>query len=50
MIEKTISEIERKMIREALALSDGVKARAAQMLNLNRTTLVEKMRRLGMDQ
>jgi DNA-binding NtrC family response regulator len=48
-LPKTISEIERKMIREALVLSDGVKARAAQMLNLNRTTLVEKMRRLGME-
>ena len=48
-LPKTISDIERKMIREALALSDGVKARAAQMLNLNRTTLVEKMRRLGME-
>jgi DNA-binding NtrC family response regulator len=48
-LPKTISDIERKMIIEALALSNGVKARAAQMLNLNRTTLVEKMRRLGMD-
>jgi DNA-binding NtrC family response regulator len=46
---KTINEIERKMIAEALLLSNGVKARAAVMLNLNRTTLVEKMRRLGMD-
>lgn len=46
---KTISEIERKMIAEALLLSNGVKARAAVMLNLNRTTLVEKMRRLGME-
>ncbi len=48
-LPKTISDIERKMIIEALALSNGVKSRAAQMLNLNRTTLVEKMRRLGMD-
>ncbi|HEX8961320.1 MAG TPA: sigma-54 dependent transcriptional regulator, partial [Geobacteraceae bacterium] len=46
---KTISGIERKMIADALALSGGVKARAAAMLNLNRTTLVEKMRRLGME-
>lgn len=46
---KTIAEIERKMITDALALSDGVKARAAALLNLNRTTLVEKMRRLGME-
>jgi two-component system, NtrC family, response regulator AtoC len=46
---KTVSEIERKMISDALSLSDGVKARAAALLNMNRTTLVEKMRRLGMD-
>jgi DNA-binding NtrC family response regulator len=46
---KTITEIEKKMITDALALSDGVKARAAALLNVNRTTLVEKMRRLGME-
>ncbi|GFO54696.1 acetoacetate metabolism regulatory protein AtoC [Geomonas sp. Red276] len=45
---RTISEIEKRMISEALQLSGGVKARAATMLNINRTTLVEKMRRLGM--
>ena len=44
---RTINEIERKMIAEALQLSGGVKARAALMLSINRTTLVEKMRRLG---
>jgi two-component system, NtrC family, response regulator AtoC len=48
-LPKTISDIERKMISDALAFSNGVKAKAAQMLNLNRTTLVEKMKRLGMD-
>ena len=45
---KTITDMERKMIEDALALSKGVKARAAALLHLNRTTLVEKMRRLGM--
>jgi two-component system response regulator AtoC len=44
----TVNEIERQMIAEALALTDGIKARAAALLHLNRTTLVEKMRRLGM--
>jgi DNA-binding NtrC family response regulator len=47
---RTLNEIERKMIDEALTLANGVKARAAAMLKLNRTTLVEKMRRLGMTQ
>jgi len=46
---KVLSDIERKMIIDALSLADGVKARAAALLNLNRTTLVEKMRRLGME-
>jgi len=46
---KVLTDIEQKMISDALSLSDGVKARAAALLNLNRTTLVEKMRRLGMD-
>ncbi len=46
-LARTINEIEKQMIIEALALSKGVKAQAAAMLKLNRTTLVEKMRRLG---
>ena len=46
---KMVNDIERKLISEALVLSDGVKAKAAAMLSLNRTTLVEKMRRLGME-
>lgn len=46
---QTVNEIERKMICDALVLANGVKAKAAAMLKLNRTTLVEKMRRLGID-
>lgn len=46
---KAVNEIEKRMICDALALTNGVKAKAAAMLNLNRTTLVEKMRRLGID-
>lgn len=46
---QTVNEIERKMIFDALVLAKGVKAKAAAMLKLNRTTLVEKMRRLGID-
>jgi two-component system, NtrC family, response regulator AtoC len=45
---ETINEMEKKLITEALLLAGGVKARAATMLSINRTTLVEKMRRLGM--
>lgn len=43
-----IVEIERKLITQALTLSGGVKARASALLGINRTTLVEKMRRMGM--
>ena len=43
-----ISAIERSLITRALELSGGVKARAAELLGINRTTLVEKMKRMGM--
>ncbi len=43
-----ISGIERGLILRALEMSGGVKARAAVLLGINRTTLVEKMRRMGM--
>jgi DNA-binding NtrC family response regulator len=43
---KTILEaVEEKMIGEALVRSGGNKNRAAELLGLNRTTLVEKLRR-----
>jgi len=45
----TVAAIERRMIEQALELAGGVKARAARLLGLNRTTLVEKMKRLGME-
>ncbi len=48
-LARTVAEIEKRMITEALTLANGVKARAAALLKLNRTTLVEKMRRLGME-
>jgi DNA-binding NtrC family response regulator len=48
-LAKTLTEMERKMILDALTLASGVKAQAAAMLNVNRTTLVEKMRRLGIE-
>jgi sigma-54 specific flagellar transcriptional regulator A len=40
-----LAEIERRYIEEALNLSDGVVADAARMLSLQRTTLIEKMRK-----
>jgi len=46
---KIIGNIERTMIQQALELSNGVKARAANLLSINRTTLVEKLKRLKID-
>jgi sigma-54 specific flagellar transcriptional regulator A len=42
--------IERQLIEQALQRSRGTVAKAARLLNLRRTTLVEKMRKLGMAQ
>ncbi len=47
---KKIQEIERRWISQALEMSQGIKARAAAMLGINRTTLVEKIKRLGLPQ
>jgi len=44
----TVSDIEQKLISQAMEMSGGVKARAAQLLGINRTTLVEKMKRYKM--
>ena len=39
------SQFEIEMIKQALVRADGNKSRAARMLGLNRTTLIEKLRR-----
>ncbi len=44
-----VAELEKDLIQQALLISRGVKARAAELLGLNRTTLVEKMKRLGLE-
>jgi two-component system response regulator AtoC len=43
-----LDDFERQLISKALDLSNGVKSRAAQLLGLNRTTLVEKMKKKAM--
>ncbi|HUK02307.1 MAG TPA: sigma-54 dependent transcriptional regulator [Steroidobacteraceae bacterium] len=40
-------EIERQLIEQAMARAGGIVAHAARFLNLRRTTLVEKLRKLG---
>jgi DNA-binding NtrC family response regulator len=44
-LEAFLARIEMDMIREALELTHGVKARAAALLGIKRTTLVEKLKR-----
>jgi DNA-binding NtrC family response regulator len=46
-LPQLVSSLERQLIGQALEMAGGVKAKAAALLGLNRTTLVEKMRRLG---
>jgi sigma-54 dependent transcriptional regulator, flagellar regulatory protein len=43
-----LAAIERRLIEQALQRTTGIVAHAARLLNLRRTTLVEKMRKLGM--
>jgi DNA-binding NtrC family response regulator len=47
--ETLVSEFEKTLIMKALQETQGVKSKAAQVLNINRTTLIEKMKRLGID-
>ncbi|MDD6318674.1 MAG: sigma-54 dependent transcriptional regulator [Succinatimonas hippei] len=46
-LKDMVSEIEIKMIRQALSQSGGVVAKASEILGLRRTTLVEKMKKYG---
>jgi transcriptional regulator with GAF, ATPase, and Fis domain len=41
-----ITNFEKQLIIKALRKTSGVKNRAAKLLNMNRTTLVEKMKKL----
>ena len=44
-LKETLDEIESRLILEALTKSGGVKNKAAKLLGLNRTTLIEKMKK-----
>jgi DNA-binding NtrC family response regulator len=45
-LDALVSRIERELIERSLARTNGNKGRAAKLLNLKRTTLVEKLKRL----
>jgi sigma-54 specific flagellar transcriptional regulator A len=44
-----LNDIEEQLIRKALAESGGIVADAAKALGMRRTTLVEKLRKFGID-
>ena len=46
-LREHLAGIEIALIRQALARADGVVAHAAKILKLQRTTLVEKLRKYG---
>ncbi|MCX7794616.1 MAG: sigma-54 dependent transcriptional regulator [Thermodesulfovibrionales bacterium] len=46
-LQKVVEDIERDLILKALQKAEGVRSKAATLLGINRTTLIEKMKRLG---
>jgi DNA-binding NtrC family response regulator len=48
-LSREVEQYEQHLIIEALRKANGVTTRAAQLLHLNRTTLVEKLKRKGVD-
>ncbi|MBU1156637.1 MAG: sigma-54-dependent Fis family transcriptional regulator, partial [Proteobacteria bacterium] len=46
-LKHALEQIERRLIAQALEQAGGVKAQAASLLGLNRTTLVQKLKKLG---
>ena len=47
-LPELVERLERELIGQALSRTGGVKAKAARLLGLKRTTLIEKMKKLGM--
>ncbi|PJG59362.1 sigma-54 interaction domain-containing protein [Aeromonas cavernicola] len=47
-LKEMLADLEVELIRQALESQDGVVARAADLLHMRRTTLVEKMKKYGM--
>ncbi|MDH5640212.1 MAG: sigma-54 dependent transcriptional regulator [Nitrospira sp.] len=48
-LTREVEQYENNLIIEALRKANGVTTKAAQLLHLNRTTLVEKLKRKGVD-
>lgn len=48
-LKETLDELENRLILDALQKAGGVKNKAAKLLGLNRTTLIEKMKKKQID-
>lgn len=48
-LNEAVKDYEKRLILEALEKSNWVKSKAAKLLNINRTTLVEKMKRQNLE-
>jgi DNA-binding NtrC family response regulator len=48
-LNEMVSSLERNLIIQALEKARGVRSKAAQLLSLNRTTLLEKMKKMSID-
>jgi len=46
-LSREVEQLENRLIIGALRQANGITSRAAQLLHVNRTTLVEKMKRKG---
>ena len=46
-LDAFVANIERELIQRSLERTGGNKGQAARLLNLKRTTLVEKLKRIG---
>ena len=49
-LDEAVKDYEKRLILEALEKSNWVKAKAARLLHINRTTLVEKIKRQNLTQ
>jgi len=47
-LNKMVAAYERRLLIQALNQTDWVKNKAAKLININRTTLIEKMKRFGL--
>jgi DNA-binding NtrC family response regulator len=48
-LKETLDSLENRLIVDALQRAGGVKNKAAKLLGLNRTTLIEKMKKKQID-